>query len=206
MTRRSEALSDGGRQASVTGVLLAAGGAERFGADKRWQPLPSGLTMAEQSAARLVAGVPDSVAVVRPGDARLVARLVALGLQVVINPDADQGMGSSLACGVNARRQAAGWVIALADMPFIDTHSYAAVAGAIRRQAIVVPRFAGRRGHPMGFGAWFGPQLRGCRGDRGARDIVDAHTDKHITLALADAGIHHDVDRPSDLTTLGRDR
>ena len=196
-------MPDGGRQPSVTGVLLAAGSAERFGADKRWQPLPSGLTIAEQSAARLVAGVPNSVAVVRPGDARLAARLAALGLQVVVNPDADQGMGSSLACAVTASRRAAGWVIALADMPFINTQSYAAVAGAIRRQVIVVPQCAGRRGHPVGFGAWFGVQLQGCRGDQGARDIVDTHTDKHITLALADAGIRQDVDRPSDLTALG---
>ena len=186
------------------GVLLAAGRARRFGVDKRWQPLPGGLTLAEQSAASLVAGVPNSVAVVRPEDTRLASRLADLGLRVVINPYADQGMGSSLARGVSASRQAAGWLIALADMPLIRAQSHAAVAQAIRPQVIVAPQFAGQSGHPVGFGAWFGPQLQACRGDRGARDIVQAHRRRRITLALADAGIVRDVDRPSDWAALAR--
>ena len=60
-------------------------------------------------------------------------------------------MGCSLACAVRATPDAAGWLVALADMPYIATRSHQQVAAALRSGAsIAATEFQGRRGHPVG--------------------------------------------------------
>ncbi len=184
----------------VVGLLLAAGAGRRFGADKRWQPLADGTPMALASAARLRAACSDVLAVLRPDDAVLGERLQELGCRVAVNPQAAAGLGSSLAAGVQASADAAGWLVALADMPFIASASHRAVhdrllAGA----ALVVPAYRGQRGHPVGFSRDWLAELSKLDGDVGARHILREHADRLEILELDDAGILADVDAPSDL-------
>ena len=84
------------------GVLLAAGRGERFGSHKLLASLPDGMPLAVAAARHLIDALPDSVAVLRPGDEILASLLAAEGLRIVVNPDADHGMGTSLARGVAA--------------------------------------------------------------------------------------------------------
>ena len=114
----------------VVGILLAAGRGSRFGGDKLIAPLsssapgaPAGTPLGVAAARNLVAALPDSIAVVRPGDVGLSRLLGATGIRVVECPDADAGMGASLACGACAAADADGWVVALADMPWIEANT-----------------------------------------------------------------------------------
>jgi molybdenum cofactor cytidylyltransferase len=109
-------------------------------------------------------------------------------------------MGVSLACAAQAAADADGWVVALADMPWIAPATIDAVAGALRDGApLVAPTFRGIRGHPVGFAGAFGPQLRALTGDEGARVILSAHLPSLRLIEVADPGIVRDVDRPEDL-------
>jgi molybdenum cofactor cytidylyltransferase len=189
----------------IRGVLLAAGAARRFGSGKLVQPLPGTSTALVVAAWRnLVAVLPESVAVCRPGDEAVATLLAAEGIPFVVCPDADRGMGHSLARGVEAAQPASGWLIALGDMPRVAPASIEAVAEALRRGAgIAVPVHAGRRGHPVGFAAHFGAQLRALQGDSGARAVVQANADAVQLVALEDdPGILADVDTPEDLARL----
>ena len=103
----------------IVGVLLAAGRGTRFGAHKLLHPLDDGRTLVEHAARNLTMALPTSVAVVRPDDTALREILTGQGLSIIECPQADQGMGASIACGVAATPNADGWVIALADMPWI---------------------------------------------------------------------------------------
>jgi len=47
------------------------------------------------------------------------------------------GIGSSIAVGVNATAAAGGWVVGLADMPFVSTDTIAAVRAAIENGAAI---------------------------------------------------------------------
>jgi molybdenum cofactor cytidylyltransferase len=102
----------------IDGILLAAGNSRRFGADKLLQALSDGTPVAVSAARRLVAGVGSAVAVIR-ATGELSQRLADEGCRVVVCNEAASGMGRTLACGVQAAREASGWVIALADMPLI---------------------------------------------------------------------------------------
>jgi molybdenum cofactor cytidylyltransferase len=148
----------------------------------------------------LIAAVPDVIAVVRPGDAVLAAALSAAGARVIECPRADDGMGASLACGVQAASDADGWIVALADMPWIRPETIARVAAAIKAGAIVAAPFhAGERGHPVGFARPCGAALSALRGDEGARSVIAAHRDAFVRIGVDDPGVLRDVDTPRDL-------
>ncbi len=180
----------------VVGILLAAGAGRRFGGDKLLSPLPSGDLLGVVAARNLVTAVPDALAVVRPGDRFLAEQFDSLGLQVVENPEANQGMGRSLATGVAAAEDAAGWLIALGDMPWIQPGTIRTLAGLLAEgHSIVAPAHRERRGHPVGFNRKWRSRLQALIGDQGARNLLAAH-ESEITLARTeDAGVLMDVDK-----------
>ena len=192
----------------IRGILLAAGSSSRFGADKLLHPLPDGTNagtdagtpIAVASARRLAAALPNPIAVVRPGAAELEAALRDAGCEVVACPGAEEGMGASLAFAVAAARDACGWVVALADMPYLRSDTIAAVAKCIADGAVIAaPVYKGRRGHPVGLAAWAREELLALRGDEGARRILQRHAASIHTIPVDDPGAVQDIDTPQDL-------
>lgn len=185
---------------SITGILLAAGLSQRFGSNKLLQPLSDQTPMVVHCARRLKAVLSENVAVVGPDDATTAELLNREGLQVVINPHPDAGMGSSLACAIRAVHEASGWLVMLGDMPWIDKQTIRAVATELRQpRDIVAPLYGDRRGHPVGFGSAYVRDLIALNGDQGARAIVSANR-QHLTLiSVNDPGILQDVDHPEDI-------
>lgn len=187
----------------LTGILLAAGASRRFGSNKLLAPLADGTPLAVAAARVLVAAVPKALAVVRPGDRFLASLLAAEGLEIVECADAQRGMGFSLAAGVAAAPAAAGWLIALADMPYIKESTVARLAAELAAGAtLVAPVYRGRRGHPVGFGRGYRAELLALRGDRGARAILDRSLALLTPIAVDDPGVLYDVDWPADLSAV----
>ena len=61
------------------------------------------------------------------------------------------------------------------------------------------PRYRGRAGHPVGFGADYGGELMQLRGDVGAQSVINAHSQALIFVETEDAGVVVDIDQPQDL-------
>jgi molybdenum cofactor cytidylyltransferase len=184
----------------IVGILLAAGSSHRFGGDKLLHRLPDGRPLAVAAAASLRPACDRLVAVLRPGAQELAERLAAERCATVVCADADGGMGNSLACAIRATPNAAGWVVTLADMPYIATASHRQVVAALRRGAsIAATEFGGRRGHPVGFSSRWFAALSALAGDQGARSIVQANEALVTRCAVADLGVLRDIDTPGDL-------
>lgn len=185
----------------VVAILLAAGSATRFGSDKLLHALPHDVPIAVQAARHLRAGVEGKIlAVVRPDSGRLREVLEKEDCQVVVCDKAAEGMGASLACAVRAAGDAQGYLIALADMPFIRASSIAAVRDALAGGAqIAAPYFRGRRGHPVGLSAKFRAELEILQGDEGAKHILSVHQSEIVKVPVGDPGVIRDIDRPADL-------
>lgn len=187
----------------IVAILLAAGSARRFGGDKLMHALPHEVPIAVQALRHLksVFAVGDIVAVVRPDTGALAGRLREEGCTVVPCENADEGMGASLACGARAAGAAGGYLVALADMPFIRPSSIEAVRDAVAGgAAFAVPFFHARRGHPVGIAGEFGPQLAGLRGDEGARGLLQANPARVLKVPVGDPGVIRDIDTPGDLS------
>ena len=184
----------------LVGILLAAGSASRFGSDTLLHVLPHGVAMAVQSARNLRAVLPRVVAVLRPGAEQTARLLAAAGCEPVYCARAAEGMGASLGCGVCAAADAEGWLVALADMPFVRPSTIAAVRDALAAGApIAAPYYRTRRGHPVGFAGRFRESLLHCPGDAGARALLAAHEREIVKVPVGDPGAVRDIDRPSDL-------
>jgi molybdenum cofactor cytidylyltransferase len=191
----------------LVGILLAAGSSSRFGSDKLVAPLPSsigdieaGTPLGVAACRHLVAAIAETVAVVRLGDHRLAELLRSAGARVVECANANDGMGTSLACGVNATSDADGWIVALADMPWIKPATIAEILSTLERGAdIVAPSFNGQRGHPVGFAKRHGPALAALHGDEGARAVIAANTATLELRTTDDSSVLRDVDTPDQI-------
>lgn len=198
------------RAPGLVGILLAAGRGERFGGDKllaKAAARPDSADLAGEcigvaACRNLLAAVPRVVAVVRPTDAALAAALGAAGARVIRCPDAGDGMGASLAFAIEATRDAGGWLVALADMPWVLPSTIARVAAAVAEGApVAAPFHRGKRGHPVGFSAACYSGLAVLTGDDGAKAVLAAHHDSLARIDVDDAGTVQDVDTPADLVS-----
>lgn len=194
----------------MVGILLAAGFSRRFGStDKLMQRLPDGRPLALAAAEHLIQALPLSIAVVRQENKGLAEVLSHAGLQVILCTDTAQEMADSLVTAIRHSAQfeaaKAGFVIALADMPYIKPATIGQVAAKLSTGAgIVIPTYQGQRGHPVGFAAKFRNDLEHLHGDEGARAIIKRYPEELHLLATEDAGILADIDTPADLSTNDR--
>ena len=184
----------------LTAIPLAAGSSRRFGGRKLLHPFSDGAPIGIHSARTLSTVLANTIAVVSADDVALVKRFVDQGLEVVINSEADTGMASSLVAGVQASKDSDGWLIMLADMPWVRQQTIQTlvdqlVAGA----SLVAPVYQGRRGNPVGFSAKWFDALSGLKGDTGARQLLRQNSHELFLLEVEDPGVLKDVDYPDDL-------
>src|SRR5690606_6991 len=119
---------------------------------------------------------------------------------VVINPQPDRGMFSSIQTGLAAVRGNVPVVVLPGDMPFVKAGTVNALAAAHEREgAAVVASYAGRHGHPIIVPA-------AAREDLLAQPPTTTLKDALVDLAMSpvgvevdDPGVLRDVDVPRDL-------
>lgn len=190
------------KQRRIVGILLAAGKGSRFDPagvqNKLMQTLPDGRSVAVAAAQSILGELTEVVAVVRDASSPLAIALRDTGCTIVACADAEHGMSASLKCGLLAAADADGWLIALADMPALQTGTVAALVRAIREGAgIAAPCTDGVRGNPVAFARSYREALLQLSGDRGARRLLK---DGAVTLIeVDDPGIFHDIDTRADL-------
>lgn len=188
----------------LAGLLLAAGRSTRFGSDKLLHRLPDGRSLLQASLAPLSAAADRTLVLVRPGPSPLHAHLVAEGIPYLEVPEADLGMGTTLAFGIRATAQAEGWLVGLADMPCLDPATAVRIAHALRRGALLAaPMHMGRRGHPVGFAVCWQAELAALHGDQGARALLQKAAAQIEAVEVHDPGCLLDIDTPADLAALG---
>ena len=184
----------------IVGILLAAGKGDRFGGGKLLSTLPDGRPIALAAARNLQPACDRLLVVLRPGDRALADLLTADGFAVMVCHDAEAGMGHSLAAGVRASPEAGAWIVALADMPFIQSTSHHGVAARLRAgDSLVATKFQGRRGHPVGFSGRWRDQLSVLTGDQGGKAILEENPGELRLVEVDDPGVVRDIDRPEDL-------
>jgi CTP:molybdopterin cytidylyltransferase MocA len=176
----------------VAAVVLAAGSGLRMGAPKADLIVDGARLLDRAVAAARDAGCTPVLAVVRAGTE-------VAGAQLVVNPDPDRGMRSSLALAVDAAAEADALAVLLVDVPGIGGDGVRAVVDRWRPGRIAVGRYAGRRGHPtvMAPELWRAAlELAGP--DDGARAFLAARHD--LVDEIDTPGDPTDLDTPDDLT------
>jgi molybdenum cofactor cytidylyltransferase len=194
----------------IAAIVLAAGASRRFGSDKLLHPLTlHGVTLplAAHSLTLWLETFAVVTVVVRPGAEAFCAAIGnalnvanSTRLRWTICENADQGMATSLAYGVRANKDAAGWLIGLADMPAVPLAAIAAVRQALLAGAeLAAPFCEHKRGHPVGFSARYLAELLKLQGDAGARHLLERDKSNIEPVEISNRGILADIDKTDDL-------
>lgn len=184
----------------ITSLLLAAGSSRRFGSNKLVHPLSGGDAIAHVSARNLLGATDEVIAVVRPEDQKIKQALSLPGIQLVENPRAYEGMSTGIAAGIQASSDADGWVIALADMPWVTPETIRLLVEALKHGSeIVVPEYGGKRGNPVGFASKWKDALCSLSGDKGARELIKSHASEVMRISVNDEGVLRDIDVLEDI-------
>lgn len=127
------------------------------------------------------------------------------GTTVVVNPDWEAGMSTSLRAGIRATNPSAtAFLIVLGDEPFVSPKTIDALLKRPRSGGprIHIPTYRGVRGNPVLLDRSLAPELEGLRGDVGARAIFEAHAGDILEVPVDDPGILFDVDAPEQVEAL----
>jgi molybdenum cofactor cytidylyltransferase len=166
-------------QSLPTVLLLASGRGERF-------------TASGGVGHKLQADLAGKTVLQRTLDA-----VQASGLRWHLEDAGHPGMGDSIAAAVRATRDAAGWLVLPADLPLIAPQTLLDLALASPASAVLVPVFAGQRGHPVRFSRACGEALELMKGPAGAASVVARFSP--VGWPVTDAGCVTDIDTLSDL-------
>lgn len=133
----------------------------------------------------------DQTIVVLGHDSHRVREGIARPATFVVNPHPEDGQLTSLQCGLRAAADAGAVFFTPVDYPAIQAstiESLAPFAGSF-----AMPRYQGRRGHPVLIGRDLIEELLACH--TSARDVIRSHTPLYADVD--DAGILEDVDDPA---------
>jgi molybdenum cofactor cytidylyltransferase len=188
----------------TAGIILAAGESTRFGAPKQlldWRGKPFVRQVAETA---LQAGLGPVVVVTGFHAADVESALNGLPVEIVHNPEYQQGQSTSIRAGVQSLSDKVGAAIfLLADQPQtpVDVIRALVESHGQNMQAILAPLvLEDRRANPVLFDRDTFPDLMKLTGDVGGRGIFDKHRVEY--LPWHDDILLFDVDKPEDYQRL----
>lgn len=150
----------------------------------------------------------DPLIVVLGGDAEAVQAALADSPPVVavFNPDHRLGMLSSLQTGLSQLPEdAPGAVFTLVDHPRLRVETLKAVLQQFGQPGVdvVIPRYAGERGHPVVISRRVADELLAMPKSGSPKDVIRQHRDATAFVDLDDTAIVEDIDTPKDYRTIG---
>jgi molybdenum cofactor cytidylyltransferase len=129
-----------------------------------------------------------------------------LPVRIVVNPDYETGLSSSLKCGIEALpAEAAGALVVLGDMPGVTEADFDRLIAAFEAsggQAIVRATFEGKRGNPVILPRSLFANVMALTGDTGARHIVESGAADVVDVEIGQ-GAFLDVDTPEAMRAAG---
>jgi len=198
-------MSDRPPPASVAGIVLAAGGASRFGEPKQlllWGGKPLVRHVAEKA---LQAGLSSVIVVGGEHLSALRQALDGLPISLVHNPAWRRGQSGSVRVGVGAVPPSeTGALILLADQPQVPVELLVELKArhAATQADIVAPRVHGRRANPVLWHRRTFDDLSTLSGDVGGRVLFSKYDVAWVPWE--DEWLHFDVDTPADYRELLR--
>jgi molybdenum cofactor cytidylyltransferase len=184
---------------SIAIVIVAAGEAKRFGSAKLVATI-DGVPLVRRAALAAL-NVCAQVVVVTGAHRAVVEGCIAdLAITRVFNANWAEGLGGSIARGIQALNSCDAAIIMLADQALIGAPELRRLidAHAVEPQRIIAAQYANVLGPPCLFPHTYFPELAALRGDQGARSLLRRHAQLVDALPMPGAAV--DIDAPQDLS------
>lgn len=187
--------------ATFAAIVLAAGRSSRMGAHKLLLPLGERPLIAHAVVAACASSA-NPVLVVLGHDAERVAAALPPGRQqIVVNPNYQEGMATSLRTGLMALPpETQGVLVLLGDQPLFTLDLIEQMLEAARQSpaSILAACYGGRRGNPVYFPGVYFDELKNVTGDEGGRSVIQHHPDSLRLVDIANVDAVLDADAPDD--------
>ena len=191
----------------LNGLILAAGRSSRMGQDKALLEY-RGRSFLDHLIYLALPRVDNVIVVLGHNASKLKLTLPPVErVQAVINADYGLGMLSSLQTGLSRAGQEADWILwMLVDHPAMrgETLDQLVQAAKTERTPIVIPRYDGKRGHPVMLSRKVIAELLQLSPDSSPQDVIRKHYPETCFLDVHDEGVVRDVDLSKDYDNLLR--
>jgi molybdenum cofactor cytidylyltransferase len=187
--------------ATTAAVILAAGPSRRMRSPKQLLEVEGRSLLRGAALTALSSSCRPVIAVLGAHADRVGRELLGLDVTVVRNEDWEDGLGSSVRCGIEAVRRAPGVdsaVLMLCDQPLVTPALIEQLVAAHRQGnvRIVACEYAGTVGVPALFDRAVFEELTALRGDAGAKQVIARHGADVVRVPFPGAAF--DVDTPDD--------
>jgi molybdenum cofactor cytidylyltransferase len=183
---------------NVSAILLAAGLSQRMGTKKQLLPVQGLPAVVRCLESLRDSQVSDVVIVVNPEGDDIVNATKEFPVKVAVNELPGSDMAASVKAGmVRIDDEATGILICLCDHPLVLAETLKAILSAHAREpeAIIIPVYRGRKGHPTLFPRFV---LEDFGKFATLRDVIGHHHAKVSLLDVGDEGVILDMDTPED--------
>ena len=181
----------------ISAIILAAGESRRMGEPKQLMPLGKTTILERTVDNFLNSEVHDVIVVVGYRAEEVISLIADRSVAITINSAYREGMSTSIVAGLSLiSDKTQGVMLALADQPFIDSHTinHLIEAFGVHNKNIAIPVYQGKRGHPIIFAIKYKEELLRLKGDIGGREIIDKHPDDILEVTVNCEGICVDID------------
>jgi molybdenum cofactor cytidylyltransferase len=191
----SEEATGGATSEKLAAIILAGGASRRMGSPKALLDYRG-----ETFVNRLIRVFSRScypVIVVAGAHADLIRGRMDRRARLVINPDPDRGQLSSLQTALaEAPRDAAGFLFTPVDCPTVREETIEILIDAFHENGTLfaIPRYRGKRGHPVCVRASLIPEFLALPPTAETRAVVNLHADRITYIDVDDLGVLADVD------------
>ncbi|HMJ04964.1 MAG TPA: nucleotidyltransferase family protein [Chthoniobacterales bacterium] len=185
---------------SVGAIILAAGQSSRFGKPKPLLPWAGESLVRRAVRAATEAGCARVVVVVGAAGEEIARELRETNAEIVRNPDAPRGMGTSIRCGVQhlcaSPEQLDAAVLLACDQPLVEAQVIAALIARWQEsgRVIVASRYADTLGIPALFQRSGFDALLNLPDASGAKALLEST----VTAEIAFEAGAIDIDTPAD--------
>jgi molybdenum cofactor cytidylyltransferase len=184
----------------LAAAILAAGESKRMGQPKALVPFQGSTFVDHLIAATRHPRVGITRVVLGAGAAGIRANLKVEPSWIVVNAEWPAGQLSSIQAAIRSLPAGGteGILVCPVDHPLVSSHLVAALIAAFAADGklIVVPKYHGRRGHPVLFGAAIYEELLAAPADVGARQVVWDHAAEVLEVETEEEGVILNLNDP----------
>lgn len=190
------------RPSMITAIVLAAGASTRMGVPKLLLPL-KGKSILRHVTETALTSTCDAVVVVLGAHAeQLRGEVEGTGASIVINPDWQEGLSTSIRAGVEAASSLSedleAVLLLLADQPLVSVETIDRLIQTFRAtgKAMIASAYSGTMGPPILFARPLFIELLTLEGDKGAKDVLARYPEQVVTVPAPEAAV--DIDTIED--------
>ena len=189
----------------ISAIILAAGESKRMGQLKQLLPFRGSTLLGQIVENLLQSQAAETIVVLGSQAEKIIPQIDREPVKIVVNPDFEQGMSSSIKCGLSHISEAAdGVMIVLGDQPLIEKETIDLLIERHRQseRGIILPVYNGIRGHPVIFTMKYKDELLRLTGDIGGKQIVERHPSDVLEVEVDSESVVTSIDAESDYQSL----